>query len=401
MLLSSVVCLWAAPGCDRTLVAAPLPSATAVRSALVQDVVAEGAFRARSSTPIAVPAEAEEGLRIAFLWEDGQAVEEGDVVVRFDDSVARRTLDEARAEREAALLRLEAERISVSGAVERRRRAAESAEHEREVAATFQNRDELIFSRKERLASALDGALAHARVDHAAASGQVEAAVGATRVDILALDLKAAEERMARAEKVLSLIELRAPHDGHFLATREWRGHVKQGDTVWPGQSIGSIPDSGALEAEVFVLESDAVGIVAGLAAVLQVAGHAGPGTVARVRSMDRMAKPRERSVPTQYFATLLDLGESPLPWMKPGQGVRAQISVDRGEGIVVPRQAVVEIDGRPFVHRRERGAWVPRAVSLGPATLGRIRIEEGLEEGDVVALARPTEGLTTSEPTP
>jgi multidrug efflux pump subunit AcrA (membrane-fusion protein) len=96
-----------------------------------------------------------------------------------------------------------------------------------------------------------------------------------------------------------------------------------------------------------------------------------------------------------QYFAANLELETGDA--LKPGQRVVAKLTLDEVEdALVVPRQAVFEEDGGSFVYRLAGGRFEKAAVGIGPPSLGRIVIESGLSEGDVVAARDP--GLSRSE---
>src|SRR5688572_13731030 len=76
---------------------------------------------------------------------------------------------------------------------------------------------------------------------------------------------------------------------------------------------------------------------------------------------------------------------------MKPGCRVRAVLRLaEREDVITVPRQAVLEKDARKLVYRRRGDGFEAVAVKLGPASLTRVVVEEGLEPGDEVALCDP-----------
>ena len=112
----------------------------------------------------------------------------------------------------------------------------------------------------------------------------------------------------------------------------------------------------------------------------------------AEVKKVDALAKPRMRRTPVQYFAVTLALERTDPEIMKPGQRVRAILTLDvLDDVLVVPRQSVFEEDGKKIVYRRSGSDFEPVEVTLGPSALGRVVIEEGLEEGDAVALSDPT----------
>ena len=58
---------------------------------------------------------------------------------------------------------------------------------------------------------------------------------------------------------------------------------------------------------------------------------------------------------------------------------------------LTVPREAVFHgDDGTRRVYRMSGGDFEPVVVELGAAALGRVVVESGLSEGDVIALVNP-----------
>jgi hypothetical protein len=149
------------------------------------------------------------------------------------------------------------------------------------------------------------------------------------------------------------------------------------------------------MEVEAFVLEADAGGLAPGLSAT--VALEADPSTVykATVKAVDSLAKPRIRDVPINYFSVTLSLERTDTSRMKPGQRARVTLMLDQQDALAVPRQTVFEKEGRNVVYLGS--GFEERAVKLGPSSPGLVVVEEGLREGDVIALRDPTR---PSEPT-
>ena len=77
-----------------------VPTFRVSRGPFVHRVDAEGVLVAENATPIATPSGAEGPMKIAWLARDGSAVEEGQVVIRFDPTDMERELFDGEAERE-------------------------------------------------------------------------------------------------------------------------------------------------------------------------------------------------------------------------------------------------------------------------------------------------------------
>ena len=83
---------------------------------------------------------------------------------------------------------------------------------------------------------------------------------------------------------------------------------------------------------------------------------------------------------------------------MKPGQRVRAEILLEEYESaLVVPPQAIFQVDDEDTVFLREGNRLVPTTVVLGARSLSRIQVMEGLAQGDLVALRDPRQNATAS----
>jgi hypothetical protein len=113
-----------------------------------------------------------------------------------------------------------------------------------------------------------------------------------------------------------------------------------------------------------------------------------------KIRLVDKLAQPRQPGSPVQYFGVAIALDQTDRDVMKPGQRVRATLVLDQANAIVVPRQAVIDKDGKTIVYRKAAAGFVPVTVELGAATSGRVVIAKGLAAGDVIALRDPTQTL-------
>jgi multidrug efflux pump subunit AcrA (membrane-fusion protein) len=358
----------------------------------VRRVSADGHLRAVKATPISAPVAIQEGVKVAWLAPDGSRVAAGEVVVRLDTTdfeAQRRNADAERQMASEKIAKAEARRGNDLRALER---DADLARMEMEAARAFQPQDQEIFSRHERIESEIDLGLAEARRRHADSVRETRAQVASTDLDLLALERRKAEIQIARAEQGLAAIEITAPHAGILLLQRDWRGEtLRAGDTVWGGRKLAEIPDLQTMDAEVFVLESDAGGLAVGQEAEVTLDALPGTAWPATVKRVDALARPRLRGVPVQYFGATLELERTDPAVMKPGQRLRATIVLERLESaLAVPRQAVFSRQGRRHVFVRLGRSWVATQVELGSAGGGMVVIASGLAPGDQVALRDP-----------
>lgn len=378
----------------RTLWAeSPVPVHTVERTRFVRKVTAEGNLKAVKATPLTTPRRSRRSMKIAWLAADGSRVAEGDVIARFDPTEMEKQLADGEAALLTARRKIAKERIDIGSAQAERDRERDMTRMELEQTKKFQRKNALIFSRNDIIESEIDGELSQARLEHAQAAETIERSLSRSKLDILAIEKRVAEQEVKEANEGLEGLVITAPHAGIVVIKRDWRGNeIRVGDQAWPGQPLAEIPHVEDMQAEVFVLEADAGGLEEGLAAEVVIEAHAARTFKAEIKRVDKLAKPRVRGVPVQYFGVTLALEETIAEVMKPGQRVRATLTLDEREALVVPRPAVFEKDGEKVVYRQtDSGVFEPVEVKIGATSLGRVVIDEGLQEGDRIALRDPT----------
>ncbi len=379
-----------------------LPTARASREDFLVRIACEGTLRAASATAIGVPSDAERPLKIAWIATDGTPVKSGEVVVRFDATQFETALVKGEAQRATADQKITRARTEAGATRRGLDLDAAMAAQEAENAKIFVSRDAEIYSRFEIIESEIDASLAAARQEHAESVRKTKEDVTRSELALLGIERRKADLDVTQAQRGLAALQVTAPHDGILVLQRDWRGNVPRvGDTVWRGFKLGEIPRLDRMEADVLVLEADAGGLAVGQKAEVFLESQPGVSRPAVVRQVDTLARPRLRGSPLQFFGAVLEITSSDPAAMKPGQRVRAVLTLaERVAAVLIPRQAVFSKDGVKIVYRKKSwGGYEPREVRLGPTALGRVVVESGLADSDVVALVDPTR--TRVSPTP
>jgi hypothetical protein len=84
---------------------------------------------------------------------------------------------------------------------------------------------------------------------------------------------------------------------------------------------------------------------------------------------------------------------DSADPRLHPGETARITIAGNRlSHVLLLPRQAVFEKDGKPFVYIKDGSDFVAREVKVTNRAEGQVALE-GIAEGVEVALANPERG--------
>ncbi|MEO6324876.1 MAG: efflux RND transporter periplasmic adaptor subunit [Thermoanaerobaculia bacterium] len=362
------------------------------KTTLRRTVNAEGNLKAVEATPLIAPG-ADLDFKIAWLADDGSRVKKGQTIIRFDSTDTEKSLFLGQADRGKASGQASKERAESGAVLTGLSRDAEQYRRELVAATTFQSKDPEIFTRHQIIEADIDVDLAGVRETNALTSRTKRGKLSQTNLDLFAIDGKKAGFKIDRASLQMAQLEVKAPYDGLVVFQRDWKGDLPQiGQSVWSGFKLGELPDLTVMEAEIFVLEADAGGLVAGKKATVVIESHPDSPVSATVKKVDSLPKPRVKGVPVQYFGATLELARTDPAVMKPGQRVQALVVLgEERDVLVIPRQAVFEKDGKKVVYQKKGKRFESVPVTLGTLGLARVVVSKGISEGAVIALSDPT----------
>lgn len=218
-------------------------------------------------------------------------------------------------------------------------------------------------------------------------------------------DLKQAENDLVKAkaefrrakERLLSLRvpagELEKPIDKQQITSRFQMRSPLTGTvverTVTPGQSVGgdssqvlfTVADLDTLQVVADIYERDLDLIHPGLTAVVSVEAYPDVAFAAAVAAIGDVVDPNTRTIKVRAWV------DNASHKLKPEMFARLHIDISEGkEFISVPKEAVLEIDGKEFVYIAQTdGTYMKQEVKVGSASDDRLRILRGLKPGDRV----------------
>jgi HlyD family secretion protein len=315
----------------------------------------------------------------------GETVEPETIIVQLSNPEVERAADAAalevaaaRAEYAAARLELESQRLDRRSSLAEARANAESARLQsvaEERAFKTGAVSELQYARSKILATQL-GERAVIEEQRLAA---LDAAVGAqleARMARLRQQERALEERRLAADS----LQVRAGIAGVVQSVP-----VQEGQQLQPGANVARVAKPDTLYAELRIPELDARDLTPGLPATIDLRDRLVRGRVVRV----------DPAVTAGAVRVEIDFDET-LP-----SQARADLSVDGT--IAIETLTNVRFVGRPVGAQSESATTVFRAkpgdsvavrvpVKFGKASVNQIVVLEGLEPGDIVALADTTQ---------
>jgi HlyD family secretion protein len=386
----SGVVLLAAAACQR---AEQIPTFKVEPTRFSRRVTAEGMLKSTKATPLSAPMQVPMSLKIAWVADDGALVKKDDVVVRFDPTDFQKDLLAGGDDRHTVDNKITKTTTLASTTRTNLKRDARQAQDELLAAKQFKFDDAEVFSRYQRIESEIDQTLAGDKKEHAENVLGVRDSLARADRDLLTIEEKKAGLKIRNAEQGLNSLELHATYDGILVLQRDWRGDIPRvGNSVWPGQPLGEIPDLNSMKAELFVLEADAAGLAVGQKANVALESNRALVFSGKVTQVDKLARPRFRGVPVQYFGVTVTLDKTDPIVMKPGARVRAELEIEsRNNVFSIPRQAIFEKEGKKLVYRKRGDRFESVPVEIATSSPGRVVVTKGLAKGDALAMRDPT----------
>ncbi len=216
-------------------------------------------------------------------------------------------------------------------------------------------------------------------------------------------DLKQAENELVKAraefrrakERLVSLRippqELSKPLDQQHITSRfelksPLSGIVVE-RTVTPGQSVTGEPDPvlftvadlDVLQVVADVYEHDLALVREGQSAAVRVEAYPGVDFPAKVTAVGDVVDPATRTIKVRARV------DNEAHKLKPEMFARLQLDVsDTKQFLIVPREAVLEVDGKQFVYVVEgENRYIKREVKIANISPDQTRVIEGLKQGE------------------
>ncbi|WP_438864341.1 efflux RND transporter periplasmic adaptor subunit [Neptunicella sp.] len=361
-------------------------------------IPAFGELQAAEATNIASPGR--RPMVIAWLAEENQRVKKGQIVARFDGE--QLALDSRKEELEMELLDKDINQKNAERSQQQNELNSEEVliGKEFEFVDKFAIDDLRLYSKLEIIDTLSNKEYLGVKDDfidwkQGSIEGQSQSAL-----DILKIRKKGHADKYQQHEEALSRLEVRAPYDGLLVYEKNWRGDKPSiGQTVFPGSTIAKIPNLDQMQAKIYVLDKDAIGLQKGQPVTLTMEAYPDQILEGQLASVSGFSRTIKRGNPTKYFELLVDLPEK-NNLMQPGQKVVADIQVQQAEPqIVIPLQAIFNQDGENFVYLQQGSEFIRQPVTTAQKNLYFVEITEGLSSGDAIALSVPVTNIAENNP--
>lgn len=374
-----------------------VPTALVERRDFLRTVSSRGELKSAESVQIMAPQTPD--LKIVLLAENGKPINEGDVVVQFDES----SQEDMLVERETQVRQVDSEIKQAE--------AQHAITDERNEMLVMQARYNLeragLEASKQEILAEIEAE--KAKIDVVIAEGELKKSETNAEASDMSqeADIDRLMERKGKAQRDLNLsrtylgsMVLRAPRSGivHILPNNRAQGSFgtarppfQEGDTVWTGASIAEIPDLDSLRVEFRVDEVDRGRVAEGQETRIRVDAVPDATLSGSVNWLSPIATlvfnrlPPEKNFPAHSGISDID------DRLRPGMSATVEVVVQRIQDVlVIPSKASTQIDGRPTVFVKDGAHYQQKHIEVAATNGTEIVVAEGLDEGDEIALENP-----------
>lgn len=296
-----------------------------------------GEIASERPAAITIPRTQQWQTTLRWIAEDGTLVKKGDRVAELDGSAAGSTLEDKRialVEAETEFVRQEAQLRSNEEdrlfKLEERKVALEKARLDASIPVELRSVRE---HQEKQLA------LDKARTELAKAEEELTAFRKTAEADrdIKRIATRRAREELETAQSTVDAFVLRAPTDGVIVVQvnpRDGRRPIQEGDMLWPGVVVATLPDPATIRVEASLSDVDAGKVAKGQKALLYPDAFPGRVLEGEVTEIADVAQQIATESSRRAFRVLLPILSGDRSGLKSGMSVRVELPT----GPVIPR---------------------------------------------------------------
>lgn len=384
-----------------------------------------GIFKAVKENPVKVPRLWGWGRTITKMAEEETSVKKGDPVAWIDTKDVENRLREQESRLKQSKADLDKNLENLKLTQEKNKLSVEEAEANLGFARTEQAHGQREYVRTEELVEAkllpredlkeaevrkqkadlkvkeMEYRLASAR--QADKSGEK---INKTDIEDARARYQRSEKRVERYEKDIEKSVIKAPVDGIVIHATRWdwakqqRVKVREGDRIWRGVQLMSIPDLSEMLVKTQVPETEIDRVQVGQKIHIKADAYPDLKLTGKITDIMQLAVHRieaegagfveKNARESKVFEVTVSVDQSD-PRLRPGATAEVEIVIKTiPDAVYVPFEAVFERNQKTYVYVANDSDWEEREVKVGEKSGDQVTIEEGVEEEEQVMLTSP-----------
>ena len=214
----------------------------------------------------------------------------------------------------------------------------------------------------------------------------------ASEAESTAITSRLEKQSFDRITEQITRCVLKAPEDGivvYFKRYYDESSRIQQGAMVYYQQPIFTLPDLEHMKVKVKIHESVIKKIAPGQKATLQVDALPNQPLNGTVKTVGTLAQSEGWRQTVKEYLVEIEIENLPTSaGLKPGMTAEVRIHIQTLPNVLmVPVQAVTEFEGKPVCYVHNGRGLERKTVSVGESNDQFIRVLDGVNEGEEVAL--------------
>lgn len=267
-------------------------------------------------------------LQIRWIREDGSLVRKGDKIVEFDNASFVAELEEKRLEARRATLELARATAQAQAEAEEKAFAVQKARLEMEKTRIDADIPPEIVPRREHEEKQLALERARAAYDKALTDERTHRRTKEGELAIQRLALERTRYEIREAEEAIDALTIEAPVDGVVVVAEiRWeRRKVQEGDTVWAGFPLLTLPDLRAMEVVAELSDVDDGRVEPGMKALVTLDAYPEISFRGEVKDVTPVAREVESRSLRRAFEVRIALEHTDTEKMRPDMAARVEV---------------------------------------------------------------------------
>ncbi|GIU42766.1 efflux RND transporter periplasmic adaptor subunit [Shewanella algidipiscicola] len=327
--------------------------------------------------------------QVKQLAPEGSEVAKGDVVARLDTSELTQRLSVSAAQLAATKQDIETSKLRNAKRLEQLRLDLAEAQMNHEKAERkFKLSDETVaLIEKEKYQR--DAIIAKDRVALIKQKMALESQGAEQRQAMLAGDEQKFASEVAALEKGIASMTLKAPRAGMVVYGNDPQGNkIKEGQSVFAGDAVLSIPDLSHMQVNMTVPEVEAQRVKRGQKINIRLDANPERVFKGKIIELGAVFRNKNQDVPMVVFDAVASIDEPDSELMRPG--MTAKISIDIAQAspsLLVAKEAVSFEGGQAYVRQPTWLGERKQPITIGAMGAERMVVSQGLRVGDEVLL--------------
>lgn len=368
-----------------------IPTYKVKRDNFLVSITESGEIEAVNAVSVSAP-RIRGNLKIVYLVPQGTYVQPGDTVCQFDPTEALSNLKENEAALELAISEKQKLNATQKSSMTRLESDLKSSELSFELSKL--NMEQMKFEAEMKQQQAK---LEHQRneLSYKKSLQEYESQKIIQESERNKMDIEIMQKRneVERSKRDLGMLTLTAPKEGLVVYERNWQTGRKMavGDTPWGGMPVISLPDLSAMQSKTFVNEVDVSRVSVGQKVRVKLDAFQDSTFLGSIEDVASLGQNKDRRGSIKVFEIIVAI-ESQSTILKPGMTTSNQMIINEIPDVIfVPQESIFKRDDESIIFVKNGSGFDERVVVLGEKSEDYVVIEEGLDEGEVVALRDPT----------